>query len=154
MTAITNHSAEAGLRALDTHTVASVLIAGAFAWNDGRRKIVAVEPEKAPTLNAALANGGPVQVEVGGIAANALGASKIGQICFDLARDESAHSVLVPDEAIADAQRQLWQKHRQWVEPAGAAALAAILSGAYSPEKDERVAVLVCGANPAPGPFD
>ena len=147
---------EQGLEA-DTVVIAvggGGLIAGALAWNDGRRKIVAVEPEKAPTLNAALANGGPVQVEVGGIAANALGASKIGQICFDLARNKGVDSVLVPDEAIADAQRQLWQKHRQWVEPAGAAALAAILSGAYSPEKDERVAVLVCGANPAPGPFD
>lgn len=130
------------------------LIGGAMAWNDGRRKIVAVEPEKAPTLNAALSQGPDTEVDVGGIAANALGARKIGRICFDLAKSSGATSVLVTDEAIADAQTLLWQRMRQWVEPAGAAALAAITSGAYLPEKDERVAVLVCGANPAPGPFD
>ena len=53
----------------------------------------------------------------------------------------------------AAAQGILWQTARQWFEPPGAAALAALLSGVYRPEKGERVAVLVCGANPAPGPF-
>ena len=60
--------------------------------------------------------------------------------------------MLVSDAAIAEAQVFLWRSLRQWVEPAGATALAALMSGAYSPGKDEKVAVLVCGANPAPDP--
>lgn len=130
------------------------LIGGAMAWLQGRRKVVAVEPELSCALHAALAVGAPVDVEVSGIAANALGARRVGKICFDLALAQGITSVLVRDAAIAEAQRVLWNEARQLVEPAGATALAALLSGAYRPEPGERVAVLVCGANPAPDPFD
>jgi len=129
------------------------LIAGALAWWGGRRRVVAVEPELAPTLHTALRDGPEAEVQVGGIAANALGARQIGRIAHDLARAQGVQSVLVPDAAIAAAQRLLWGRLRQWVEPAGACALAALTSGAYVPAPGERVAVLVCGANPAPGPF-
>ena len=129
------------------------LIAGALAWWGESRRVVAVEPDLAPTLNVALRDGPDTDVEVGGIAANALGARRIGRIAHDLARDHSAQSILVSDAAIASAQRLLWDRLRQWVEPAGATALAALTSGAYVPARGERVAVLVCGANPAPGPF-
>lgn len=128
------------------------LIAGALAWFQGRRKVVAVEPNTSCALNAALAAGTPVDVSVSGIAANALGARRIGQICYDLASAQGIASITVPDTAIANAQRQLWQDLRQYVEPAGATALAAITSGAYVPEDGERVAVLVCGANPMDAP--
>jgi len=128
------------------------LVAGALAWWQGARKVVAVEPETSCALNAALTNGGPVDVEVSGIAANALGARRIGEICFGLAQGV-ARSVLVPDAAIAAAQRALWAERRVLVEPAGATALAALMCGAYRPEPDERVAVLVCGGNIAPDPF-
>jgi threonine dehydratase len=129
------------------------LIAGAMAWWGGRRKVVAVEPALAPTLHEALIHGPDHAVQVGGIAANALGASRIGRACHDLARAQGTGVVLVPDEAIAGAQVALWQHLRQYVEPAGATALAALLCGAYVPSPDERVAVLLCGANPASGPF-
>lgn len=129
------------------------LIAGALAWLRGARKVVAVEPETSCALNAALAAGAPVDVEVSGIAANALGARRIGDICFDLAQRFEAQSVLVSDAAIAAAQRALWQERRQLVEPAGATALAALMSGAYRPAPGERVAVLVCGGNIAPDPL-
>lgn len=129
------------------------LIGGALAWWGGARRVVAVEPELAPTLHMALRHGPQTEVEVGGIAANALGARRIGRICYDLALAQGVASVLVPEAAIAAAQRLLWDGLRQFVEPAGATALAALLSGAYRPAPDERVAVLVCGANPAPGPF-
>ena len=128
------------------------LIAGALAWLGGRRRVIAVEPELAPTLNRALADGPETEVAVSGIAANALGATRIGRLCYDLARRDGVASVLVTDAAIAAAQRLLWDRHRQWVEPAGAAALAALTSGAYRPAPGERVAVLVCGANPTDGP--
>lgn len=129
------------------------LIAGAIGWLEGRRRVVAVEPELAPTLHAALAQGPEAQVAVSGIAANALGASRIGRLCYDLAVAHRVASVLVSDAAIAEAQALLWRSLRQLVEPAGATALAALMSGAYRPVPGERVAVLVCGANPAPDPL-
>ena len=127
------------------------LIAGALAHLQGRRKVVAVEPQTSCALHAALASGAPVDVEVSGIAANSLGARKIGDICFELA--QGIETVLVHDSAIAQAQKVLWQSIRQLVEPAGATALAALISGAYVPKKRERIAVLVCGGNVAPDPL-
>lgn len=129
------------------------LIGGAMAQQSGRRKIVAVEPQNAPTLNTALKNGAPTNVDVSGVAANALGAKKVGQLCFDLAVKQNVTSVVVDDAAILQAQKMIWDKTRQLVEPAGATALAAVLSGAYSAAKDEKLAVLFCGANIAPDPF-
>lgn len=129
------------------------LIAGSLAWLTGRRKVVAVEPENAPTLARALQDGPDTEVEVSGIAANALGARKIGRICFDMVTRYQAQSVTVPDDAIAHAQHWMWQEMRQLVEPAGATALAALFSRAYVPEPGEKVAILVCGANIAPDPF-
>ncbi len=129
------------------------LIGGALAWLQGRRRVVAVEPETSCALHAALAAGVPVDVEVSGIAANALGARRIGSICYDLAAQHLHQSLTVSDDAIARAQQMLWQTHRILVEPAGATALAALASGAYRPAAGERVAVLVCGANPAPDPM-
>lgn len=129
------------------------LIAGALAWLQGARKVVAVEPETSCALNAALKAGAPVDVDVSGIAANALGARRIGSICFDLAKEYLGQSVLVSDAAIASAQLALWQERRILVEPAGATALAALTSGAYLPALGEKVAVLVCGANPDPDPL-
>lgn len=129
------------------------LIAGALAFFGTSKKIVAVEPDQSCALNAALTAGQPTKVEVSGIAANALGAAQIGQICFDLATQNNATSLTVTDDAIRAAQIQLWQTHRLYVEPAGATALAALTSGAYTPQPGERVAILLCGANPVPDPF-
>lgn len=130
------------------------LLAGQLAWLQGRRTVIAVEPETCATLFAATEAGEPVDVPVGGIAANALGAKRIGTISFDLVTRHGPITLTVTDDAILKAQRRLWQGLRQWVEPAGATALAALTSGAYEPQHDERLAVLICGANPAPGPFD
>jgi len=129
------------------------LIAGAMAWLSGGRKVVAVEPETSCALHASLAAGAPADVEVSGVAANALGARRIGDICFGLARVHLGESVLVTDSAILLAQVALWRELRQLVEPAGATALAALMSGAYVPAPNERVAVLVCGGNTAPDPL-
>ena len=128
------------------------LIGGALGWLEGRRKVVAVEPELAPTFHAARAAGAPVDVDVSGVAANALGARRIGSMAFDLAQTHGLDCVLVSDAAIVEAQARLWAGLRQVVEPAGATALAALLSGAYVPAKGERVAVLLCGGNLAQSP--
>ena len=123
------------------------LIAGCALWCGARVKVVAVETEGTPTLHAALAAGQPVDVRISGLAADALGASRIGAPNFEIARDRVAGSVLVSDDAVREAQRALWRELRVMAEPAGAAGLAALLSGAYKPAADEKVGVLVCGAN-------
>lgn len=126
------------------------LIAGAAAYYGGDAKLIGVEPETAPTLHAALAAGEPVDVPVSGVAADSLGARRIGATCFAL-REHIDSAVLVSDEAIIAAQKALWNVLRIVAEPGGAAAFAALLSGAYRPAADERVCVVLCGANTAPG---
>ena len=124
------------------------LIGGIAAWYAGRVRVVAVEPERAPTLHAAFAAGEPVDAEAGGIAADSLAPRRVGTLMFGLARKHvNPHVVLVPDDAIVAAQRALWEHGRIVAEPGGAAAFAALLSGGYVPERGERVAVLLCGGN-------
>jgi len=139
-----------GLGKLDTVLVAvggGGLIAGAAAWFAGRVKVVGVEPDGSRALAAALEADAPVDVEVKSIAADSLGAKRVGELNFDIARRFVSEVVLVPDRAIAEAQRQLWAEVSIIAEPGGAAAFAAIASGAYRSERDERVGVLVCGSN-------
>ena len=123
------------------------LIGGIAAWYEGRTRVIAVEPETAPTLHNALAAGRPVEAPAGGVAADSLAPSIIGTLMFPIAQRYVARSILVSDEAILRAQRWLWDVTRIVVEPGGAAALAALTSGGYRPCRDERVAVLLCGAN-------
>jgi len=123
------------------------LIGGIAAWYGGRTKIVGVEPEGAPTLRRALDAGHPVDVEVSGIAADSLGARRLGDNVFPIAREHVAVALLVTDDDILAAQRALWDKLRVVVEPGSATAFAGLLSGRYRPAPDERVVVLLCGAN-------
>jgi threonine dehydratase len=125
------------------------LIGGIAAWYAGRIRIVAVEPELAPTLHDALAAGSPIDAPAGGIAADSLAPRRVGELMFPIARRFVERSVLVSDEAICSAQRTLWATLRVIAEPGGAAALAALLSGTYRPMRGERIAVLLCGANTA-----
>ena len=130
------------------------LIGGMAAWSAGQYQIVAVEPAAAPTLHMARAAGHPVEAPAGGIAADSLAPRQIGALMFPIAQRYVAESVLVPDEAIREAQRVLWRVLRVVAEPGGAAAFAALLSGAYKPAPDERVGVLVCGGNTVAVDFD
>lgn len=141
---------QAQLPALDTLLVAvggGGLIGGIAAWFAGRVRVVGVEPEGAPTLARALEAGRPVDVEVGGIAADSLGARRVGSLVFPVAREHVERVALVSDDAIREAQRALWDTLRQVLEPGGAAAFAALLSGAYRPAPGERVGVVLCGGN-------
>lgn len=123
------------------------LIGGIAAWYEGRIRIVGVEPRLAPTLTRALEAGRPVDAEAGGIAADSLAPRRVGELMYPIARRFVDRVVLVEDEAIQEAQERLWDLLRVVAEPGGAAAYAAILSGAYRPAKNERVGVLVCGGN-------
>ena len=126
------------------------LIAGCAAAIGAGTKIVAVETDGTPTLHEALKAGRPVDVKISGIAADALGASRIGTPNFEVAQKLVRQSVLVSDEAVRAAQRALWEELRIVAEPAGATGLAALMAGAYKPIQGERVATLVCGANTDP----
>ena len=123
------------------------LIGGIGSWYEGRVKIIGVEPEAAPTLERAMAAGKPMDAPAGGIAADSLAPKRVGEIMFPIAQRWVEKVVLIPDEAIVEAQEALWNRLRVVVEPGGAAALAALLTGKYKPERGERVGVVVCGGN-------
>ena len=141
---------EADAPGLDTLLVAvggGGLIGGIAAWYAGGVKIVAVEPEGAPTLHDALAAGRPVDAPAGGLAADSLAPRHVGALMFPVAQHWVSEAVLVTDDAIRAAQAALWSVLRVVAEPGGAAAFAALLSGRYRPAAGERVGVLVCGGN-------
>ena len=126
------------------------LIGGIAAWYAGSVGIISVEPEGCPALHSALRSGCPVEAPVGGLAADSLGARQVGSLMFPIAQRHVTGSVLVPDTAIAAAQRLIWDRLRLIAEPGGATALAALLSGAFVPPPNARVGVLVCGSNTDP----
>lgn len=125
------------------------LIGGIAAWFGGNAKVVAVEPEGAPTLALALQAGRPVDAPAGSIAADSLAPKRVGELMFPIAQRFVERVVLVPDDAIEQAQRVLWHGASIVAEPGGAAALAALLSGGYRPKAGERVCVVVSGGNSA-----
>jgi threonine dehydratase len=135
---------------LDTVLVAvggGGLIAGIATWFEGRVKVIGVEPEGSRALHAALHAGHPVDVPVRSIAADSLGARCVGELGFSICRRGVAAVALVSDEAIRAAQLALWRDLSIIAEPGGAAAYAALSSGAYVPAPGERAGVLLCGAN-------
>lgn len=126
------------------------LLAGVLAWWGDRVRVVAVETHGTRALAAALEAGEPVDVEVSGACTDSLGARRIGALPWATVRRWPVTSVVVGDADVGAAQRRLWEACRVVAEPGGAAALAALTSGAYRPAAGERVAVVVCGANVDP----
>jgi threonine dehydratase len=124
--------------------------AGQAAWLRDRRKIVSIEPESSQCLRAAKLAGQPVDVSVSGLAADSLGAGRLGAVPWSIVKDYVDEALVVSDDQIRDAQRALWNDLRLIVEPGGAAAYAAVRSGVYTPESGERVVVVVCGSNADP----
>ncbi|MGH2540880.1 MAG: threonine/serine dehydratase [Actinomycetota bacterium] len=125
------------------------LIGGIASWYaDADVRVIGVEPSSSRCLHDALVAGGPVVVPVSGRAADSLGTRRVGDISYAVASAGHVEEVvLVEDDAILEAQRAIWQELRIFAEPGGAAALAAVRSGAYIPSEGERLVVLVCGAN-------
>jgi len=141
---------------LDTILVAAGgggLAAGVAARCRNDIKVVIVEPEGSRCVGAALDAGEPIDVSVESIAADSLGAKRVGVVPFAAISRYADQAITVPDEAIATAQNQLWASLRLIAEPGGAAALAALINGAYKPSQGERVGVIVCGANTDPANF-
>ena len=129
------------------------LIGGIAGWYAGRSRVIGVEPQSCPTLARALEAGHPVDVEVGGVAADSLGARRIGDLAFAIAQSFVERVILLSDEEIVAAQRLLWDRLRVLAEPGGATALAGLLSGEYRARAGERIGVVVCGGNIDPARF-
>ncbi|HEU4414740.1 MAG TPA: threonine/serine dehydratase [Candidatus Angelobacter sp.] len=141
---------EEQVRGLDSVLIAvggGGLIGGVAAWYQDRVRVISVEPERAPSLHRSMAAGQVVEVETGGVAADSLGARRVGELMFPIAQKFVAQTVLVTDDQIIAAQTALWRHLRLVAEPGGATALAALLSGAYTPHAGERVGVVLCGGN-------
>ncbi|NIK59639.1 threonine/serine dehydratase [Kribbella shirazensis] len=127
------------------------LIAGIATAIADHAQVIGVEPALAPTMHRALADGAPTDGTVGGVAADSLGARRLGDHAFAAVQAHHVRSVLVEDDAIVAARKQLWRDHHLATEHGGATAYAALTSGAYEPTAGERVVVVVCGANTDPG---
>ncbi len=110
-------------------------------------RVVGAEPDGAPTMTAALAAGRPVDAATGSVAVDSLAPRRVGSLTFAVVAKRAHSILLVSDDAILAAQRLLWDRMRIVAEPGGCAALAALASGAYSPEPGEHVAVILSGAN-------
>jgi threonine dehydratase len=123
------------------------LIGGLAAWYASYVRIIAVEPDGAPTLSEALKAGQPIDAPTGSVAADSLAPRRVGELMFPIAQAHVDRVVLVTDDAIRRAQRALWDTLRIVAEPGGSAAFAALLTGAYQPASGERVGVVVSGAN-------
>jgi threonine dehydratase len=107
------------------------------------RPVVTVEPTTCCALHNALAAGRPMDSAVDSIASSALGATRVGEVPFEILRP-AARSMLVSDAEILAARDRLWEEFRLAVEPAGAVPFAAWLAGAVP---GELPCLILCGAN-------
>ena len=133
------------------------LIGGIAAWFAGavpKTRVIGVEPDGAPTLTRARAEGRPADAPAEGVAADALAPRRVGELVFPITQAYVEDVVLVDDASILAAQRALWQAARIAAEPAASVGIAALLTGAYKPAPGEQVAVVISGANMAPAQLD
>lgn len=134
-----------------THVVVAAggggLYGGVASWYGGRVGMVIAEPEQCPTLMVAGLLGRPADVPAAGLAADSLGARRVGDLAFAVMMAQGGRAVVVADEAIRNAQRWLWDRLRLIAEPGGATALAVLLAGAWTPPAGAHVGVVICGAN-------
>ena len=121
------------------------LLAGLVAGHPG--PVVGVEPTGAPTLRAALDAGAPVDAPVGSVALDSLAPLRVGVNTYPVIAAGVRDVLLVEDDEIRAAQRALWETLRVVVEPGGATAFAALLSGRYVPAPDEVPVFVLSGAN-------
>lgn len=129
------------------------LIGGMSSWFGDRVNVVAVESAGTATYATALQDGPDAVIAPSGVAADALGAPKLGALAYQALTLAKRRSIVVTDQQIIAAQNQLWGVARIIGEPGAATALAALTSGAYQPQKDERIGVIICGGNASPDWF-
>jgi len=111
-------------------------------------RVYGVEPAGSTALRSALDAGAPVPVRPVSIA-DGLGAPIIGRLAFDVARRYLDDAVLIDDATIRSGMRFAAERLKQVLEPAGAAALAAVLAGKIPLRPGDRACVVLSGGNVA-----
>ncbi len=118
-----------------------------------RTAVYVVEPEGADSLSRSLKAGSPQAIDAVRTIADSLGAPRCEPYSFALNRRFVDEVVLVNDDRIRDAMRLLFRAAKLAVEPAGAAALAALMGPLRARLEGKSVGVVVCGANIDPETF-
>ena len=151
------------MRAAGTSLDAVIVAAGGGGLTGGvacavkqmspRTAVYVVEPEGADSLSRSFKAGSPQAIEAVHTIADSLGAPRCEPYSFALNRQFVDAVVLVSDAQIRDAMRLLFRSAKLAVEPAGAAALAALAGPLRSRLDGQRVGIIVCGANIDPATF-
>lgn len=110
-------------------------------------RLFGVEPTGADAMTQSLAAGQPVRLERVATIADGLGAPFAGEHCLPLVRERVEEVALVSDEEIVDAMRMLLSRCKLMAEGAGAAAVAALLTGRLPIQPRSRVCCVVSGGN-------
>lgn len=122
-------------------------VASAIKLLQPRCKVIGVEPEGADSMHRSFAAGAPRSIDRVRTIADSLGAPYALPISFELCRRNVDELVLVSDAELRAAMRTLLREAKLAVEPAGAAATAALLGPLRSQATGKRVAIIVCGSN-------
>lgn len=118
-----------------------------------RCRVFGVEPEGADTMHRSFASGKPEAIDKVRTIADSLGAPYAAPYTFGLCRRFVDELVLVSDRELRRAMLLLFRDAKLAVEPAGAAATAALCGALRERLQGRRVAVIVCGTNIDPGSF-
>ena len=110
-------------------------------------EVFGVEPEGADSMHRSFAAGAPVAIEAVRTIADSLGAPHAAPYSFGLCRRFLDGLVKIDDEAMRRAMALLFSEMKLAVEPAGAAATAALCGPLRVRLAGKRVGVIVCGAN-------
>jgi threonine dehydratase len=121
------------------------LIAGIAIAVAGRARVIGVEPELSTAMYSALAAGERVEVTPTSIA-DGLNAPHAGRLALSIVQTHVEDVALVSEEEIAEGFRFLYGRAKLACEPAGAAAVAALLAGKIG---GGRIACVVSGGNVA-----
>lgn len=113
-------------------------------------RIIGVEPDGAPAVRRALDAGHSVRLESVKTVADGLAAPFAGERNLEIIARDVDDVVLVSDDVILDGLRFLVARARIVPEPAGAAAVGALLSGAVKARPGSRVVAIVSGGNVDP----
>ena len=123
------------------------LSAGLATWWGTSKRLIVVETEGTQTFARSLIAGELIDVEVSGVAADSLGARRLGNIAWQALVASGAESHVVSDEQVREAQLRLNNDFNVIAEPAAAAGYAAVLSGQAELTEDENCVVIICGSN-------
>jgi threonine dehydratase len=110
-------------------------------------EVFGVEPEGADSMHRSFAAGEPRSIERVATIADSLGAPYALPISFELCRRNVDGLVLISDAEMRAAMRFLLRNAKLAVEPAGAAATAALLGPLKQRLRGKRVGLIVCGSN-------